>query len=516
MNQAKDKSAPNILVIQVDQMTPLVLSAYGRALAKTPHIDALADSGVVFENAYCNFPLCVPSRMSMLTGRLTHAVQQWDNAIELPAAVPTVAHYMRTAGYHTVLCGKMHFIGPDQVHGFNERITTDIYPANFAWTPDWLVGERDRPTGINPRAVVEAGTCVRGLQMDYDDEVEHAGIQKLYDLARFKSDKPFMLWVSFTHPHSPFITPKRYWDLYDHDQIEMPTVDPIPVDELDEMSRWLYYGHGQDLLTIEEEHVRTARHAYFGMCSYLDEKVGRLMATLRELDLDDNTIVVLTSDHGEMLGERGMWFKQYFFESSVRVPLIASFPKKFGARRVSQAVSLVDLLPTFVDLAYAGKVPEPITPLDGNSLVGLLSGEAESPEASVISEYTGEGVIAPCRMIRRGPFKYIYTHGHPPQLFNVAEDPNELTNLAGKADVAQIEESLRTTLLDGWDPDDVMQRCLQSQRERLFIHKATDGEPGWAFIARIGDDQRFVRNSSAVLTKALSRYPFVEPTPFER
>jgi len=150
------KDAPNILVIQLDQMTPGVLPAYGHGMVKTPHMDQLAAEGVVFENAYTNFPLCVPSRMSMLAGRFTSAIEQWDNATELPAAVPTLAHYLRTAGYHTVLCGKMHFIGPDQVHGFNERITTDIYPANFAWTPDWVVGERYRPTGINPRAVVEA------------------------------------------------------------------------------------------------------------------------------------------------------------------------------------------------------------------------------------------------------------------------------------------------------------------------------------------------------------------------
>lgn len=148
---------PNILVIQVDQMTPSILPMHGNTTAITPNINAFAEGGVVFENNYCNFPLCVPSRMSMLTGRHTSAIAQWDNAIELPAAVPTVAHHMRANGYHTVLCGKMHFIGPDPVHGFNERITTDIYPANFAWTPDWVVGERCRPTAINPRAIVEAG-----------------------------------------------------------------------------------------------------------------------------------------------------------------------------------------------------------------------------------------------------------------------------------------------------------------------------------------------------------------------
>jgi len=510
------KEQPNILVIQVDQQTPGVLPADGHPLVKTPHVDALAESGVVFESAYTNFPLCVPSRASMMAGKLAHNIASWDNAMEMPAHIPTLAHYLRSVGYHTVLCGKMHFIGPDQVHGFNERITTDIYPANFAWTPDWIVGERYRPTGINPQAVVEAGTCVRSLQMDYDDEVENVGVQKIYDLARFQNDKPFLMWMSFTHPHSPFVTQQKHWDLYDHDDIDMPRVPPIPVDELDEMSRWLYYAHGHDLLTITDEHVRNARHAYYGMCAYLDDKVGRIMRALDEVDLAENTMVVYTSDHGKMLGERGKWFKQYFYEGSVRVPMIVSFPGRFQPGRVSEHVSLVDLLPTFMDVATDGDAPEPVSPLDGNSLTGLLSGGDETWDNTVISEYTGEGVIAPCRMIRRGNYKYIYTHGHPPLLYDTTNDPLELDNLIGKPEVADIEAELARDILVDWDPDEINDLCIQSQKDRMFIQKATDGEPNWAYLSRQSDAGRYVRNAGATQTKSKARYPFVEPTPFER
>ena len=509
-------NSPNIVVIQADQLTPGVLPAYGHPLVKTPNIDALAANGVVFESAYCNFPLCVPSRASMMAGRLPHNIASWDNAMEMPAAIPTFAHYLRSAGYHTVLSGKMHFIGPDQVHGFTERITTDIYPANFAWTPDWIVGERYRPTGINPAAVVDAGVCVRSLQMDYDDEVEHATVQKIYDLARFNNDKPFLLFASFTHPHSPYVTTQKYWDLYDHDAIDMPKVPPIPVEDLDEMSRWLYYAHAQDLLTIEEEHVRNARHAYYGMTSYIDDKVGRIMDTLRAVGLDDNTIVVFTSDHGEMLGERGKWFKQYFYEGSVRVPLIVSQPGTYQPGRVAEHVSLVDLLPTFMDWATGGEAPEPVSPLDGNSLTGLLSGGDASWDNTVISEYTGEGVIAPCRMIRRDQWKYIYTHGHPGLLYNTANDPLELDNLAGRPEVAEIEAELARDILVDWDADAINDACIQSQKERLFIQDATGGEPTYAFISRQGDAGRFVRNAGATQAKQKARYPFIEPTPFER
>lgn len=511
------KKSPNILVIQVDQMTPGILPAYGNKLAKTPHIDQLEKTGVVFENNYCNFPLCVPSRMSMLTGRLANSIDQWDNAIELPAAVPTVAHFMRDLGYHTVLCGKMHFIGPDQVHGFNERITTDIYPANFAWTPDWDVGERYRPTGINPRAITEAGVCSRSLQIDYDDEVEHSGIQKIYDLARFNADKPFMLWISFTHPHSPFITTQEYWDRYEHDEVDMPKVDPIPLDEQDTMSRWLHYAHAQDLLTIEDEHVHNARHAYYGMTSYLDDKVGRIMHALEACDLRDDTIVVFTSDHGEMLGERGMWFKQSFYEGSTTVPLIVSAPNRFKPGRVDKLTSLLDLVPTFMDFATEGNAPAPVVPLEGQSLYGLLTEDGQCEwNNEVISEYTGEGVVAPCRMLRRDNYKYIYTHGHPPLLYDLEADPLEVNNLIGQAEVADIEQVLAAAILDGWDPELINQQCLQSQKERLFIQQSTQGNPTWAHLSRLGDDHRYVRNASAVGTKAKARYPFVEPTPFER
>ncbi|MEK9671837.1 MAG: choline-sulfatase [Rhodospirillaceae bacterium] len=510
-----NKNAPNILVIQLDQMTAGALPFMGHPMVKAPHMAKLAAKGVVFEQGYTNFPLCVPSRMSMLTGRHTSKIAQWDNAIELPAAVPTLAHYLRNAGYHTVLCGKMHFIGPDQVHGFTERITTDIYPANFAWTPDWITGERYRPTGINPRAVVEAGVCKRSLQIDYDDEVEHAGIQKLYDLARFNRENPFLMWISFTHPHSPFVTQQKYWDLYDHDEIDMPKVAPIAVEDQDEMSRMLHYGHAQDLLTITDDHVRNARHAYYGMTSYLDDKVGRIMAVLEEMDLSENTVVVLTSDHGEMLGERGAWFKQYFYEPSIGIPFVFRAPGRFKPARRKELVSLVDFLPTFMDFATDGGDWEAISDLDGHSLTGLLSGDGGGWDNVVVSEYTGEGVSVPCRMIRRDNYKYIYTHGHPPLMYDLANDPLEATNIAGQAATVDIEAKLYVELMADWDPEAVNAACLQSQKERLFIQKATDGAPDYAFVARAGDEKRYVRNSSAVGVKGAARYPFVEPTPFE-
>ncbi len=503
----------NFVVIQTDQMSAKALSVYGHKIVKTPNIARLANSGTVFENAYCNFPLCVPSRASMLAGRYANSIGVFDNATEMPASVPTLAHYLRHLDYHTVLAGKMHFVGPDQLHGFNERITTDIYPSNFAWTPDWLVGERYRPTGINMRAVVDAGVCTRSLQIDYDEEVEFASIQKLYDLARYNQDQPFLLWISFTHPHSPYVITQNYWDRYSHDDIDMPAVAKMELDEMDTMSRWLHYAHGGDLHDVTDEHVRTARHAYYGMCSYMDDKVGRILETLKQLNLDSTTAVVFTSDHGEMLGERGMWFKQSFFEWSATVPLIISVPGLQAKSRVSELVSLVDLLPTFVELADQNRAKNIELELDGNSLLPLMS-EQINWNNEVISEYTGEGVNTPCRMIRRDGMKLIYVHQHGMQLFDLNKDPLETENLIDDENYLSVVDELKGKLLRNWVPSTIHEACIQSQQARLLIHKATNGEPNWAHCVRPDDSNRFIRNSSAVGTKAQARYPFVEPTPF--
>ena len=512
MNQAQ----PNILLVMADQLAVQTLPFHGHPLVKTPHLSALAARGVVFDSAYCNFPICAPSRVSMLSGRLPHSLGAYDNASEFASATPTMAHYLRQAGYRTILCGKMHFIGADQLHGFDERLTTDIYPADFAWTPDWLKGPGFRPTGVSMRPVLEAGPCVRSMQIDYDDEVEYKGAQCLYDLARSPRDKPFFLTVSYTHPHPPFVAPQRFWDLYREEEIDAPRVPPIAYDDLDVHSQWLYVAHAQDLYSVSSAQVRRARHAYYGMVSYVDEKIGRILNVLKETGLEDNTVVVFCGDHGEMLGERGMWFKQCFFESSVRVPLIVSMPDRFAPARVADHVSLVDLLPTFRDLAHHGQPPPAVGPLHGQSLMGLLQGETED-QRCVVSEYSSEGVMAPSRMVRMGPWKYIFTHGLAPLMFNLETDPDELHNLAGQSAYAQTEERLHTRLVQDWDPADTHARILASQRERLFLAEVagkSEATPNWAYQPFVDESQRFIRGSGAAgptTVKARARFPFVEP-----
>ena len=220
---------PNVLVVMYDQLTPGMLGCHGGP-AIAPTIDRLAAEGVVFEAAYSNSPLCTPARYCMMAGQLPSATRGYDNAAYLASTTPTFAHVARRAGYRTVLAGKMHFVGPDQLHGFESRRTTDIYPADFGWTPDWRTPhERIDWWYHNMDSVTGAGVAEVTNQLRFDDEVGHHAVQALHDLARSDDDRPFVLVASFTHPHDPYVTRRRYWDRYEGVEIPMPTVTAADV-----------------------------------------------------------------------------------------------------------------------------------------------------------------------------------------------------------------------------------------------------------------------------------------------
>ncbi len=326
---------PNFLVLMADQLNPQALPAYGNRLVKAPHIDALAASGVVFESAYCNSPLCAPSRFSFMSGQLPSAIGAYDNAAEFASEVPTFAHHLRRAGYRTILSGKMHFCGADQLHGFEERLTPDIYPADFGWTPDWTRFEH-RPSWYHSMdSVIKAGPCARSNQLDFDEEVVFTARRKLFDIARANETRPFCLVVSLTHPHDPFNITRPYWDLYEGSEIPAPRVQ-VPEARWDPHSRRLRQVCGLDLATVTPGQILAARRAYYGAVSFVDDQVGTLLRTLTEARLAEDTVVLLLGDHGEMLGERGLWYKMNFFEGGSRIPLIVRAPHRFAARRVAQ------------------------------------------------------------------------------------------------------------------------------------------------------------------------------------
>ena len=461
-------SRPNFLILMADQLTARALPAYGNEIARTPHIDALAREGVVFESFYCNSPLCAPSRFSFLSGRQVSAIGAYDNAAEFASAIPTFAHYLRDAGYQTVLSGKMHFCGADQLHGFEERLTTDIYPADFGWTPDWTRFE-ERPSWYHTMdSVTQAGPCARTNQIDYDDDAAFQARRKIFDLARSKDRRPFCMVASLTHPHDPYVIPQAYWDRYAGVAVDMPRV-PWSAARQDPHSRRLRHVIGLDLLPVSETQVRAARRAYYGAVSYVDDQFGSLLAALHDAGFADDTVVLLLADHGDMLGERGLWYKMSFFEPACRIPLIVHAPHRFAARRVAQPASLVDVAPTLMELAGCAEGGRAGT-LDGRSLCPQLKGAAGAGE--VIGEYLAEGAIAPLVMIRRGRYKFVHSPADPDQLFDLEADPDELDNLAPSAAHASRVREFLAEVGRRWSLGEIHEAVLDSQRRRRLVYRA--------------------------------------------
>ncbi len=461
---------PNILILMADQMAPRALPIHGHPLVRAPNIARLAAEGVVFDSAYCNSPLCAPSRFSFLSGRLPSRIGAYDNACEFPADQPTIAHDLRYRGYRTILAGKMHFVGPDQLHGFEERLTTDIYPADFGWTPDWT-DFAHRPHWYHSMdSVLTAGPCIRTNQLDYDEEVAFVTRRKLFEIARDTDERPFFLVMSLTHPHDPFAIPRRYWELYDDADIAPPKVR-IATDAQDPHSLRLRHVIGMDLDAVSDEQVRAARRAYYGAISFVDDQIGSVLEALGDSGMADDTIVLLIGDHGEMLGERDLWYKMNFFEGGARIPMIVHAPGRFTPHRVAASVSLVDLLPTLAELA-GGAVPDELAPVvDGVSLLPHLRGEAGRDE--VLGEYLGEAAIAPIVMIRRGAHKFIHSPVDPDQLFDLVADPDERTNLAADPAQAGLVEAFRREVGERWDLARIEAEVLASQRRRRLVAAAS-------------------------------------------
>lgn len=450
---------PNILLIMSDEHAPQFSSTYGHPFVQTPNLDRLATNGVVFENAYCNTPLCAPSRMSFMTGRYIHHINTWDNATPLASDAVTWAHLARSVGYDVVLAGKQHFIGPDQLHGFQAQLARDLHAESAHAIYDWADGIV--PTKQPWPALAKAGPGTT-TEIEVDDAVEEASLAFLRDPAR--RDKPWILNASFIAPHFPLIVPDEFYSLYSPEQVDLPTIPPGHLDTLHPVYQRMRQSFG--LIDFPEEMVRRGRAAYYGLVTYLDAKIGRLLQAIEETGQSENTLVIYTSDHGEMAGEHGMWRKSNFYEYASRVPLLLSWPGQLPAdRRVSEVVSLVDLIASVVEASGA----TPVAPLDGDSLLPLARGEGHSWKNEAFAEYLAHGVTGPMAMLRQGQYKLNYSLGDPPELYDLASDPGEFHNLAADPAYRQVVDDLRTRLLAHWNPIDLERQVRQSQRERALI-----------------------------------------------
>lgn len=460
-------TAPNILIFMVDQLNGTLFPDGPADWLHAPNLKKLAARSTRFANCYTASPLCAPGRASFMSGQLPSRTGVYDNAAEFASSIPTFAHHLRRAGYQTCLSGKMHFVGPDQMHGFEERLTTDIYPADFGWTPDYRKpGERIDWWYHNMGSVTGAGVAEISNQLEYDDEVAYHAKAKLYDLARGHDDRPWCLTVSFTHPHDPYVARKKYWDLYEDCDHLMPDVSAFSFDDQDPHSKRLLEANDWTKFNISDEDIQKSRRAYFANISYLDDKIGELLETLEATGQE--ATILFVSDHGDMLGERGMWFKMSFFEGSARVPLMISAPN-MAAGKIDAPVSTIDVTPTLCDLAGVSMHEEqPWT--DGESLRPL--GQGGERTAPVSMEYAAEGSYAPLVCLRYGKWKYTRCALDPDQLFDLDADPYELTNLADVPAHQGTLTTLRAKSDSRWDLEKYDTEVRQSQARRWVVYEA--------------------------------------------
>ncbi len=484
-----------------DQLSGVLFPDGPAAFLRVPHLRRLAGRATRFRNAYTASPLCAPGRASFMTGQLPRRTRVYDNAAEFCSAIPTYAHHLRRAGYHTCLAGKMHFVGPDQLHGFEERLTTDIYPADFGWTPDYRKpGERIDWWYHNLGSVTGSGVAEITNQYEYDDEVAYHATRKLYDLARGGDDRPWCLTVSFTHPHDPFVARRRYWDLYEG----IPELEPpeaIPYARMDPHSQRLLDACDWRGLAVTPDHIRRARQGYFANISYADDKLGEIMEVLERSR--QQAIVVFLSDHGEMLGERGMWFKMCFYEASARVPLMIAAPG-MAPGRVDSPVSTIDVLPTICELA--GISLAEIAPwTDGRSLVGGAAGRGP-----VAMEYAAEGSIAPLVCLRDGDWKYSACAADPEMLFNLADDPDERQDRAADPAAAGVLQRMRAMAAARWDLAAYDAEVRESQARRWVVYEALRNGAyyPWDHQPLMKASERYMRNHMDLnLLEEAKRFP---------
>ncbi|MDB4197765.1 choline-sulfatase [Ascidiaceihabitans sp.] len=484
-------SKPNILIFMVDQLNGTLFPDGPAEWLHAPNLKKLAARSTRFKNAYTASPLCAPGRAAFMSGQLPSDTGVYDNAAEFVSSIPTYAHHLRRAGYQTCLSGKMHFVGPDQMHGFEERLTTDIYPADFGWTPDYRKpGERIDWWYHNMGSVTGSGVAEISNQMEYDDEVAYHATRKVYDYARSKDERPWCMTVSFTHPHDPYVARRKYWDLYEDCEHLLPTVPAMDYEDHDTHSKRIFDANDWRSFDISEDDIKRSRRAYFANISYLDDKIGEVMEAVEATRQE--TIIMFVSDHGDMLGERGLWFKMSFFEGSARVPMMICAPD-MEPGLITTPVSNIDVCPTLCDLA--GVDMSEVEPWTTGQSVKPMGQGVERTEPVTI-EYAAEASYSPMVSLRYGKWKYNRCKLDADQLFDLDADPHELTNLAEVAEHQGTLTQLRAKSEARWDLDRFDADVRASQARRWVVYEALreGGYYPWDYQPLQKASERYMRN----------------------
>lgn len=449
----------NVLFLFSDEHNRDLLGCYGDRHVKTPHLDRLAARGARFANAYTNSPICVSARASLATGRYPHEISAWDSAAPYDGRPRSWGCRLLDDGYDVVSIGKLHYRRPRRENGFSREILPMHVFEGVGWVQSLL---RDPPI-VMAGLEKMAGEAGRGetSYTAYDRAVAEQACDWLTAAAAAPREAPWMLFVGLVAPHFPLSAPAEFYDLYDPESLPPPRLydeDERPRHPVVEALRWScdYDKH------FDQRRVKVARTGYYGLCSFLDAMIGKILRTLDDSGLAQDTVVIYSTDHGDNVGHRGLWGKSVMYEDSVAVPMIMAGPGVPAGRVVETPVSLIDLPPSFFECLGAVGGPEVGI---GRSLFRFI--EAEEPARPVFSEYHDGGAVTGMFMLRDGRWKYVAYPGYPPQLFDLAQDPHEELDLGSDPAFASQRESCDRKLRAICDYESVNRRAFAEQAARI-------------------------------------------------
>jgi choline-sulfatase len=480
----------NLLIIMDDEHNKKVLGYNGHPLVKTPNLDRLAHQGTVYENAYSSSPICVPARAAFATGRYVHENRCWDNAIAYDGQIPSWAHILRDAGHQVVSIGKLHYTDDEVDGGFTEQ----IIPMHIEAGVGDLYGLLRNPLPIRHQSADLARSIGPGESSytQYDRDITDKTVKWLHQSIQKKHDKPWVLFASFMAPHSPLISPPEFYDMYPVNSIKMPD-KRVPyhpwIKAWDDCYRFDSYFENDDKR-------RVAIASYYGLCSFLDSNVGKILHALETAGLAQETRVVFISDHGDNLGSRALWGKSTMYEESVGVPMITSGPGIAIGQRVKTPVSHVDFFPSIMQSVGA----EHLTPLDlpGTSFFDLAQ-KTYDQSRIVFSEYHAAGSVSASYMLRSGSYKYIHYTGFAPELFNLESDPDEVIDLAGKPAMKEVLARFRISLNQICDPDSTDEKAKLDQKSLIQAHGGEEkilARGGSSYTPSPGEDVKLLGNKT--------------------
>ena len=463
----------NLLFLCSDQHSRRVFGAYGNEVVQTPHLDALAARGTLFRNAYTTTPICVPARASLATGRYAHTLDSWDNATPyIGHEAPSWGHRLTEQGHHVTTIGKLHYRAPEDPTGFPDQ-RLPMHVIKGGGDPYGLLRDAMPPLPSMKQQVLKASpgeseytrydraVCAESVRWLNEEAPKHAQ----------RTGKPWAAFVSFVHPHFPLIVPEEYYSLYPPDSLPMPVnwrLDDWPHHPAIDWKRWV---QALDVDPIDEGAIRRALAAYYGLVTFLDAQIGKVLDALRESGQEGNTRIIYTSDHGDMMGDHGLWFKSVMYEASVGVPMVVAGPGVPAAKVSGTNVSLVDCFPSALEAVGAAPTAADAG-LPGRSLFQLARDD-EDPNRTVFSEYHAIYSSSGTFMVRVGRHKYVKyadSTGHaayPPQLFDFEADPDETRDLGTDPAYAAVREACERELRNICDPLEVDRRARADQERRI-------------------------------------------------